>query len=153
MICDRCQSEMTGRVCASCGWGGSLQTGSGGQTLRLNPCDVPGCGRIVSAGDPDATLRQGMRLPIRCRFHRDPQYTDPPRPFSLPRCPDPGPCAPFAEIRDEFDRIKAASGRALRAYWQEQGVTVRPVSAIPSGWTSTKTTVAHWADRWFPPIP
>lgn len=153
MICEQCHAAMSGCLCHACGWGMPLQEFRGGQTLRLHRCDVPGCGRIVRAGDPETNLTQGLHLPGRCRFHRDPTYTAPPRPASMPRLSDPGPSVSFEEIREEFARIRAASGRALRAYWAEQGITMRPVSSPVSGWSSLSTGLRTWAEKWFPPIP
>lgn len=152
MTCQECGQDFAGPACA-CGWRAAASSKSSGQTLRLNRCDVSGCDRVVGAGDPAKNLVQGLRLPIRCRFHRDPRYVDPPTPVSMPRLSDPGPFVPFTEIREEFDRIRAASGRALRAYWEEQDITVRPPSALPSGWSSLRIGLRQWADKWFPPIP
>ena len=146
MICTRCNYD----PCQCHRVPGSTPPG---QTVRVNRCDVPGCARIVSTGDPVKNGAQGLRLPCRCRFHRDPRYQDPPKVPTIPVLPDHSPFVPFSEIRMEFDRIRQASGRALRAYWAEQGITVRPPSQAPRGWSSIRTSLRHITDKWFPPLP
>ena len=153
MLCQECGQDFRGTKC-QCGWAPSAtERTQRGPTLRLNPCDVPPCGRIVSAGDPVKQSAQGLRLPVRCRFHRDPRYQDPPMVLTMPVLPDHGPCVSFSEIRADFDRIRQASGRARRAYGQAQGITVRPPGPAPSGWSSIRTSMRHITDKWFPPIP
>ncbi len=152
MLCQECGQDFRGRKC-QCGWGLPMTAGHGGQTLRLTACDVPGCGRIVSAGDAVKHGAQGLRLLVRCRFHRDPRYQDPPQAPTMPVLADHSPFVSFVEIRADFDRIRSASGRALRAYWQEQEITVRPLALASSERTSLETSMRRWADKFFPPVP
>ena len=149
MDCPKCQNDP-----CTCGY---LVEGSTakptGQTLRLTRCDVPGCHRIVSAGDPEKNLALGLKLPTRCRFHRDPTYSDPITPEPIRILPDTGPPLSLDEFgREEFDRIRKAAGQEVRAYWSERGIVVTPPGPVPKGWESAGKTLRRWADKWFPPI-